>query len=115
MAESNELNPDEILGALSALRDQAAEALQVAAERLELEKRLRENPMATLAVAAGAGFVLGGGLWPAIRPFARSAVRTLLSPQNLVALAAAVGALKAATSGEGEVAEPQTEPTPTAH
>ncbi len=34
MAERNELNPDEILSALTALRDQASDALQTAAERL---------------------------------------------------------------------------------
>jgi hypothetical protein len=116
MAERNELDAEQILDALSALRDQASEALQAAAERLQLERRLRENPMGTLAVAAGAGFVLGGGLWPAVRPFARAAVRTLLSPQNLVALAAAAGALKAATASQEEsTSAAPTDPTPTEH
>jgi hypothetical protein len=38
-------------------------------------------------------------LWPALRPFIRAAARTVLSPQNLVALVAAAGALQAARSG----------------
>lgn len=117
MAERTNLTSDEILQAVSAVRDQAAEAAQRLAEQLELERRLRENPMGTLAVAAGAGFVLGGGLWPLLRPFLRAAVRTALTPQNLVALAAAAGAMKAAASrGDEDVGTPAGgEPPPTAH
>lgn len=116
MADRMNLNPDEILQAASQLREQATEMVQRAAEQLELERRLRENPMGTLAMAAGAGFLLGGGLWPVLRPFLRAAVKTALSPQNLVALAAAAGALKAAQAGgEDAGVTPETEPTPTAH
>lgn len=113
MAERTNLEPGEILAALDSLRDQAAAAARRVADELELERRLQENPMGTLALAAGAGFLLGGGLWPVLRPFARAAVRTVLSPQNLMALAAAAGALKAAqgaAASDGE-APPATEPT----
>ena len=56
--------------------------------------------MGTLALAAGAGFLLGGGLWPVLRPFAKAMVRTLMSPQNLIAIVAAAGAIQAARSGD---------------
>jgi hypothetical protein len=95
---------------VDALREQLTAGAQRVAEQLELERRLRENPMGTLAIAAGAGFVLGGGLWPALRPFARAAFRTMLSPQNLVALAAAAGALKAAQAQHEEEDAPTTPP-----
>jgi hypothetical protein len=61
--------------------------------------------MTVLLVAAGAGFVLGGGLWPVLRPFVKAAGRAALSPTNLLAIGAAVGALRAAGS-EDEVPEP---------
>ena len=114
MAERTDLEPGEILAAVEALKDQAMAAAKRLAEELELERRLKENPMGTLALAAGAGFLLGGGLWPVLRPFARAAVRTVLSPQNLVALAAAAGALKAAQGVTNGEAPPEPEPT-TAH
>jgi hypothetical protein len=101
MAERTSIEPGEILAAVDALREQAVAGARRLADRFEVERRLREDPMGTLAIAAGAGFVLGGGLWPVLRPFARAAFRTLLSPQNLVAIAAAAGALKAA-SAQGE-------------
>jgi hypothetical protein len=99
MAETTNLDPGEMMAALDALRMQATDAVQRVADQLELERRLQENPIGTLAVAAGAGFVLGGGLWPVLRPFAKAMVRTLLSPQNLLAIAAAAGALQAARAG----------------
>jgi hypothetical protein len=96
------VNPQEIAEAISAVKDQLVEAVQQASERLELERRMRENPWMVLGVAAGAGFLLGGA-------------RTALSPPNLIAVAAALGALKAAQAGQPE-AEPETEPpTPTSH
>jgi hypothetical protein len=117
MADRTNLTSDEILQAVAAVRDQAAEAAHRLAEQLELDRRLRENPMGTLAVAAGAGFVLGGGLWPVLRPFLRAAVRTALSPQNLVALAPAAAAMKAASArGDGhEGPSTAEEPPPTSH
>ena len=63
---------------------------------------MRETPMTVLAVAAGAGLVLGGGLWPVLRPFVKLAARTALSPTNLLALGAALGALRAAGASQGE-------------
>jgi hypothetical protein len=102
MGERTNLDGGEILAALDALREQATAGAQRIARELELERRMRENPMGTLAVAAGAGFVLGGGLWPVLRPFARAAFRTILAPQNLLAIAAAAGAMKAASSEEDE-------------
>jgi hypothetical protein len=80
---------------LRSVAEQAREAWDRFAEEVELERRLRENPMAVLGVAAAAGFVLGGGLWPVVRPFVRAATRAALSPANLLAIGAAVGALRA--------------------
>ena len=54
--------------------------------------------MAVLGVAGAAGFVLGGGLWPVLRPFLKAATRAALSPANLLAIGAAVGAMRAARS-----------------
>lgn len=113
--EFGAIDPEEIAHAFSAVKDQVVEAVQQASERLEIERRMRENPWMVLGVAAGAGFVLGGGLWPALRPLVKAAARTALSPSNILAIAAAVGALKAAqlqTKGAEEETEP---PTPTAH
>jgi hypothetical protein len=104
----------EMAEAVSALKDQVVEAAQQASERLELERRVRENPWMVLGIAAGAGFLLGGGLWPALRPIVKAAGRTALSPSNLVALAAAFGAMRAAQSG-GEAEQASAEPTPTEH
>jgi hypothetical protein len=85
---------------MRSLAEQARELWGRFAEEVELERRMRETPMTVLAVAAGAGFVLGGGLWPLLRPFVRSATRTALSPTNLLAIGAALGALRAAGAGE---------------
>ena len=86
-----------------ALRDlgvELREAMGRLAEDLELERRMQETPMAVLGIAAAAGFVLGGGLWPAVRPFAKAAFRTALSPGNLLAIGAALGAMRVARERE---------------
>ncbi len=106
------IRPGEIVDALGSLKDELERTAQQASERLELDRRMRENPWLVLGVAAGAGFILGGGLWPALRPFVRSAGRMALSPSNLLAIAAALGAMRAAsTEGEEGSAEPGT-PSP---
>jgi hypothetical protein len=91
---------------LRSVAEQAREAWDRFAGEVELERRLRENPMAVLGVAAATGFVLGGGLWPVVRPFVRAATRAALSPANLLAIGAAVGALRAANQREEAGAEP---------
>ena len=91
---------------LRSVAEQAREAWGRFAEEVELDRRLRENPMAVLGVAAAAGFVLGGGLWPVIRPFVRAATRAAMSPANLLAIGAAVGALRAAGQRENEEVAP---------
>ena len=83
---------------LRSVADQARETWGRFAEEVELDRRMRESPMAVLGVAAAAGFVLGGGLWPLLRPFVKAAARTALSPTNLLAIGAAVGAMRAAQS-----------------
>jgi preprotein translocase subunit Sec61beta len=89
---------------LRSVADQAREAWERFSEEVELDRRLRENPMAVLGVAAAAGFVLGGGLWPVLRPFVRAATRAALSPTNLLAIGAAVGAMRAAGQREESAA-----------
>jgi hypothetical protein len=83
---------------LKSVTQQAREAVTRFAQEIELERRMPESPMAVLGVAAAAGFVLGGGLWPVMRPFVKAAARTALSPTNLLAIGAALGALRAATA-----------------
>jgi hypothetical protein len=101
----------ELTDALRDLGTEAREAVGRLADELEIERRMEENPLAVLGVAAAAGFVLGGGLWPVLRPFLKAAVKTALSPANLLAIGAAVGAMRAAQSqGDGTTAA--TEPTP---
>src|SRR5512146_2686481 len=85
---------------LRSVGEQAREAWDRFAQRVELDRRMRDNPMAVLGVAAAAGFVLGGGLWPVLRPFVKAATRAALSPANLLAVGAAVGALRAAGTGD---------------
>jgi len=85
---------------LRTVAGQAREVWDRFAEEVELERRMRENPMAVLGVAAAAGFVLGGGLWPVLRPSVKAATRAAMSPTNLLAIGAAVGALRAASSDE---------------
>lgn len=109
------MDPQEIAHAVSAVKDQVVRAAQQAAEQLEVERRMHENPWMVLGVAAGAGFLLGGGLWPALRPMVKAAARAALSPANLLAIAAAFGAMKAAQGqGEGDGADdaaPAAQPT----
>jgi hypothetical protein len=83
---------------LRSVAEQARETWGRVAEEIELDRRMRESPLAVLGVAAAAGFVLGGGLWPLVRPFVKAAARTALSPTNLLAIGAAVGAMRAARS-----------------
>ncbi len=93
----------DVAGLSDALRELGAEAREAAAriaESLELERRLEETPLAVLGVAAAVGVVLGGGLWPLLRPFVKAAARSALSPANLLAVGAAVGAVRAATARE---------------
>jgi hypothetical protein len=106
------MDPGEIAEAVAAVKDQVVDAVKQASERLEVERRMRESPWLVLGLAAGAGFLLGGGLWPALRPLVKAASRTALSPPNLLAIAAALGAMRAA-QGEEEPMSP--EPPPTAH
>jgi hypothetical protein len=94
----------ELTDALRDLGTEAREAIGRVAEQLEIERRMEENPMAVLGVAAAAGFVLGGGLWPMLRPFLKAAMRTALSPANLLAIGAAVGAMRAARGRDEEPA-----------
>lgn len=91
---------------LSSVTDQALEAWGRFAEEVQLERRMQESPMAVLGVAAAAGFVLGGGLWPVLRPFVKAAARAALSPANLLAIGAAVGAMRAASARDEIPAEP---------
>lgn len=86
---------------LRSVAEQARETWDRFAEEVELERRMRESPLTVLGVAAAAGFVLGGGLWPALRPFVKAAARTALSPANLLAIGAAVGAMRAAQGRDG--------------
>jgi hypothetical protein len=107
---------DEMADLTEALRElgsEARDAVDRLAEQVELERRMRESPLAVLGVAAVAGFVLGGGLWPVIRPFIRAAARTALSPANLLAFGAAMGAMRAA--GMRGEAPPATAPPPETH
>ncbi|MGC3999640.1 MAG: hypothetical protein QM767_20210 [Anaeromyxobacter sp.] len=100
--------------ALRELAGEAREGVERLAERLELERRMQETPMVVLGVAAAAGFVLGGGLWPVLRPFVKAAARTALSPANLLAIGAAVGALRAAGArAEGD--RDESAPVPETH
>jgi hypothetical protein len=102
MAErTGSLDPTEIVEAASAIKEQLTDVVQRASERFEVERRLQENPWLVLSIAAGAGFVLGGGLWPVLRPLVKAAGRSALSPSNLLAIVAAIGALRA-TGADGE-------------
>src|SRR5215208_5653146 len=109
------MDPQEIAQAVSAVKDQVVRAVQQAGEKLEVERRMHENPWMVLGIAAGAGFLLGGGLWPALRPLVKAAGRTAMSPSNLLAIAAAFGAMRAAQSGDGSDTTAAPDTTPTAH
>ncbi len=115
--EIGSMSPAEIAEAISAVKEQAVDAVQEARERLEIDRRMRENPWLVLGLAAGAGFVLGGGLWSALRPIARAAARAAASPSNLLAIAAALGAMRAVRGedGEGDVAAAPDPAEPTSH
>lgn len=118
MAEGiGSMDPQEIAQAVSAVKDQVVQAVQQASERFEVERRLQENPWMVLGIAAGAGFLLGGGLWPALRPILKATARTALSPSNVIAIAAAVGAMKAAqgNAGASDGADTDADTAPTAH
>src|SRR5512146_2936850 len=105
------LDPGEIVEAVSAMKDQLASGVQEVSERLEIDRRIQESPWMVLGIAAAAGFVLGGGLWPAMRPFVKAAGRAALSPSNLIAVAAALGAMRATGTEDGAAGEDV--PTPT--
>lgn len=92
--------------AIRSVAEQARDAWDRFAEEVELERRMQENPMQVLGVAAAAGFVLGGGLWPLLRPFVKAVARAAVSPANLLAIGAAVGAMRAAGAHD-EAPEPQ--------
>lgn len=83
----------------------ARDAVTRFAEEIELERRMQEHPMQVLGIAAAAGLVLGGGLWPIMRPFVKAAARAALSPTNLLAIGAAVGAMRAARGAIPGMAE----------
>lgn len=93
---------EELGGALQALGDEVRDAVARIADELEIERRMQEQPLAVLGVAAATGFVLGGGLWPLLRPFVKATARAALSPTNLLAIGAALGALKAAGARQEE-------------
>jgi hypothetical protein len=92
---------------LRGFADEARQAVSRFAEEIELDRRMQENPMAVLGVAAAAGVVLGGGLWPLVRPFVKAAARAALSPTNLLAVAAALGAMRAASGGGEPASSPE--------
>ncbi len=98
MNQSGPMDPAEVGDAVSSMREQVVQAVQQASEKLELERRMKEDPWSVIGVAAGAGFILGGGLWTVLRPILKTAGRAMLSPSNLLAIGAAVGALRAAQS-----------------
>jgi hypothetical protein len=95
----------EMTETLRGMGEQARQAIQKFAEDVELERRMQENPMAVLGIAAAAGLVLGGGLGPLLRPFVKAAAKTALSPTNLLAIGAAIGAMRAA-GGADETSQP---------
>ncbi len=104
-----EAGPGELFDAVVALKDELLRVAEQATERLQLDRRMGENPWVVLGIAAGAGFVLGGGLWPALRPFVKAAGRMAITPSNLLAIAAALGAMRA-SAGDGEDAAPGAAP-----
>ncbi len=108
--ELEAMDPAEILKTVQALREQLVEGAARLEEQLELERRMRENPFAVLGIAAAAGFLLGGGLWPVLRPFAKALVRGASNPANLMALAAAFGAMRASQAQEGDEPAPPMPP-----
>jgi ElaB/YqjD/DUF883 family membrane-anchored ribosome-binding protein len=74
---------------LTQTADQALQSLNTlyGAAESELGRRMQDNPYATLAVAAGVGFVLGGGLRSSIgQVLVRLSVKTLAPPLVNMAL-----------------------------
>lgn len=66
---------------LSGLASAVARAGRKAAEKLALEERLRDEPVKTLAMAFGVGYVVGGGFFtPTTGRFLRLATRLWLLP-----------------------------------
>ncbi len=107
--EASEGAGGELSGLGDAVRELGAEAREAAArfaESLELDRRMEDQPMVVLGVAAAVGLVIGGGLWPLLRPFVKAAARSALSPSNLLAVGAAVGAMRAAAAREAAPAAP---------
>jgi hypothetical protein len=90
----------DVNAALCSVAEQARKAWSRFANEVELERRMQEGPMQILGVAAAAGFVLGGGPWPVLRPFVKAMARTALSPANLLAIGAAVEAMRVASAGD---------------
>ena len=112
---AREMDAGEVGDLGAAVRELGGEARVLAgrlSESLQLERRMEETPLVVLGVAAAAGFLLGGGLWPVLRPLVKAAARTALSPANVLALGAALGAMRAA--GNREPA-PAAAPTPATH
>ncbi len=109
MAEDiGSMDPSEIAEAFSAVKHQVVDAVQEARERLEIDRRMRENPWV----------VLGGGLWPALRPVVKAAARAAVAPSNLLAIAAALGAMRAVRGDAEEQPSAGEAPTtvePTSH
>ncbi len=97
---------DDVNETLRSVAGQARDVWDRFAQEVELERRLRESPMTVLGVAAAAGFVIGGGLWPVLRPFVKAAAKAAMSPANLLAVGAAVGALRATASHDEMAPEP---------
>ncbi len=99
------VSASEMVDAFSAVKDQVVGAVRDARERFELDRRMQENPWAVLGIAAGAGFVLGGGLWPTLRPIVKVLGRTVITPANVLAVAAAIGAMRAAQASPDGAAD----------
>ncbi|AKU89787.1 hypothetical protein [Vulgatibacter incomptus] len=69
-------------------------------EKIDVGHELREHPYRTLAVAAGMGYVLGGGLFtPLTASLLRVGVRALAIPALQFVLS------QAATAAEGEMSD----------
>lgn len=82
MAEINEANRS-VSELASELGSTAAELY----ERLDVARQLQEHPYRTLAIAAGVGYVLGGGLFtPLTGTLVRMGSRAMLLPMMQAAL-----------------------------
>ena len=66
---------------ISALAGAVLSAGRSAAERVDIERRMREQPAQTLAIAFGVGYVAGGGFFtPTTKRMLRLAARLWLLP-----------------------------------